>query len=70
MMADLAHVRPGVSCTRKCASPAELSARDRVIEVLNPYTGAWSARCPRPRIEDVRGAFAIARSYQVEAHPL
>ncbi|MBL0144159.1 MAG: phosphonoacetaldehyde dehydrogenase [Betaproteobacteria bacterium] len=42
----------------------ERVARDRVIEVRNPYTGEVVGTVPRASVEDVRRAFAIARAYR------
>jgi aldehyde dehydrogenase (NAD+) len=39
-------------------------ARDRVIEVFNPYTGACIGSVPKAGIEDVRRAFEIALAYR------
>lgn len=38
--------------------------RDRVIEVLNPYTGACVGTVPKATLEDVRRAFGIAHAYR------
>ena len=40
------------------------SARDRVIEVRNPYSGALVGTVPKATVDDVRRAFAIARAYR------
>lgn len=37
---------------------------DRVIEVLNPYTGAVVGTVPKATVEDVRRSFDIARAYR------
>lgn len=38
--------------------------RDRVIEIIYPYTGEVIATVPKATLEDVRRAFRIAREYQ------
>lgn len=42
----------------------ERIARPRVIEVLNPYTGACVGSVPKATVADVRRAFEIARAYR------
>jgi aldehyde dehydrogenase (NAD+) len=42
----------------------ELVARERVIEILNPYTGACIGSVPRASVDDVRRAFDIAHAYR------
>ena len=42
----------------------ERVARPRVIEVLNPYSGAIVGTVPKAAVEDVRRAFAVAAAYQ------
>ncbi len=42
----------------------ERIARDRLIEVDNPYTGACIGTVPKATIEDVRRAFDIALAYR------
>jgi len=42
----------------------ERVARDRVIEVRNPYTGGLVGTVPKATVEDIRRAFAIARAYK------
>jgi phosphonoacetaldehyde dehydrogenase len=39
-------------------------ARDRVIEVRNPYSGALVGTVPKATVDDLRRAFAIARAYR------
>ena len=39
-------------------------ARDRVIEVRNPYSGALVGTVPKATVDDIRRAFAIARAYR------
>jgi putative phosphonoacetaldehyde dehydrogenase len=40
--------------------------RERVIEVLNPYTGACVGTVPKATVDDVRRAIEIARSYKAK----
>ena len=42
----------------------ERVARDRVIEVRNPYTNGLVGTVPKATVEDIRRAFAIARGYK------
>jgi aldehyde dehydrogenase (NAD+) len=39
-------------------------ARDRVIEVRNPFSGALVGTVPKATVDDIRRAFAIARAYR------
>jgi putative phosphonoacetaldehyde dehydrogenase len=43
---------------------SERVRRDRVIEVLNPYTGACVGTVPKATLEDVRRAFEFAHAYK------
>ena len=40
--------------------------RDRVIEVFNPYTEQVIATVPKATVEDIKRAFAIAKSYKAK----
>lgn len=42
----------------------EYIARERVIEVFNPYTDACIGTAPKATVDDVRRAFEIARAYR------
>jgi aldehyde dehydrogenase (NAD+) len=42
----------------------ELVARERVIEIRNPYTGVCIGSVPRASVDDVRRAFEIAHAYR------
>ncbi|MEO5766109.1 MAG: phosphonoacetaldehyde dehydrogenase [Casimicrobiaceae bacterium] len=42
----------------------EKVARDRVIEVRNPFSGALVGTVPKASVDDVRRAFAIAKGYR------
>ncbi len=63
---------PPVSLASKPASLREEAMRiggehvrrPRVIEVMNPYTGAIVGTVPRATVEDVRRAFSVAAGYQ------
>ncbi len=62
-----AATRPAVSPKFKAEAlriGGEKVTRERVIEVLNPYTGELEGTVPRASVEDVRRAFAIARPYR------
>ena len=43
---------------------------NRVIEVRNPYTDALVGTVPKASVDDIRGAFAIARALSRQADPL
>ena len=64
MMADLARVRAGSVLHEKMRIGGELVGTDRVIEVLNPYTGAVVGTVPKASVDDVRRAFSIARRFK------
>jgi len=64
MMADLARVRAGSVLHEKMRIGGELVGADRVIEVLNPYTGAVVGTVPKASVDDVRRAFSIARRFK------
>ncbi len=63
---------PPVSLASKPASLREEAMRiggervrrPRVIEVMNPYTGALVGTVPKATVEDVRRAFSVAAGYQ------
>ena len=42
----------------------ERVARERVIEVRNPYTGGLVGTVPKATVDDIRRAFAAARAYR------
>jgi phosphonoacetaldehyde dehydrogenase len=42
----------------------EKVARDRVIEVRNPFSGALVGTVPKATVDDLRRAFAIAKAYR------
>ncbi len=44
----------------------ERLARDRVIEVRNPFTGETVGTVPKATVDDVRRAFAFARPYRAK----
>jgi putative phosphonoacetaldehyde dehydrogenase len=64
MMADLAHVRTGRVLHEKMRVAGKPAGGDRVIEVINPYTGAVVGTVPKAGIEDVRRAFSLARHFK------
>jgi phosphonoacetaldehyde dehydrogenase len=64
MMADLAQLRSGRVLHEKMRVAGKHVGGDRVIEVLNPYTGALVGTVPKAGIEDVRRAFSIAKGFK------
>jgi phosphonoacetaldehyde dehydrogenase len=64
MMSELAQVRHGRALREKMRIGGKLVGGDRVIEVLNPYTGAVVGSVPRANVEDVRRAFSIAKQFR------
>ncbi len=66
MMADLAEVKRGAVLNAKMRIAGKEVGGTRVIEVRNPYTNALVGTVPRATVDDVRGAFAIARGYRAK----
>jgi phosphonoacetaldehyde dehydrogenase len=66
LLADLGKVTRGEVISAKMRIAGREAGGDRVIEVRNPYSGALVGTVPCATIEDVRGAFAIARGYRAK----
>ena len=64
MLAKLAEVKRGAVITAKMRIAGREVGGNRVIEVRNPFTGALVGTVPKASVDDVRGAFAIARGYR------
>jgi len=64
MMADLGHVRAGRVLHEKMRIAGNSVGGERVIEVMNPYTGAVVGTVPKAGIDDVRRAFSLAKSFK------
>ncbi len=64
MMADLAHVRSGRVLHEKMRIAGKAVGGDRVIEVMNPYTGTLVGTVPKATIDDVRRAFSLAKRFK------
>src|SRR6195256_2869516 len=64
MMADLAHVRSGRVLHEKMRIAGKAVGGERVIEVMNPYTGAVVGTVPKAGLDDVRHAFSLAKSFK------
>ncbi|MDQ6917674.1 MAG: aldehyde dehydrogenase family protein [Pseudomonadota bacterium] len=64
MMADLAHVRSGRVLHEKMRIAGKAVGGDRVIEVMNPYTGTLVGTVPKATLDDVRRAFWIAKRFK------
>ena len=66
LLADLGKVKRGEVISAKMRIAGRDVGGDRVIEVRNPYSGALVGTVPCATVEEVRGAFAIARSYRAK----
>jgi len=66
LLADLGKVKRGEVISAKMRIAGRDAGGDRVIEVRNPYSGALVGTVPCATVEEVRGAFAIARSYRAK----
>src|SRR4051812_16587388 len=64
MMTELSHLREGRVLHEKMRIAGEMVGSDRVIEVMNPYTGALVGKVPRARAEDIRRALATAKAFR------
>src|SRR3981081_1338694 len=64
MMADLSPVRTGRVLHEKMRIAGKPVGGDKVIEVMNPYTGAVVGTVPKASIDDVRRAFSLAKSFK------
>jgi putative phosphonoacetaldehyde dehydrogenase len=66
LLADLGKVKRGEVISAKMRVAGRELGGERVIEVRNPYTGALVGTVPCATVEEVRGAFAIARGYRAK----
>ena len=66
LLADLGKVKRGEVISAKMRIAGRDAGGDRVIEVRNPYSGALVGTVPCATVEDIRGAFAIARGYRAK----
>jgi len=64
MMADLSDVKRGAVLEAKMRVAGREIGGTRVIEVRNPYTNALVGTVPKATVDEIRGAFAIARGYR------
>ena len=64
MMADLSDVKRGAVIEAKMRIAGKEVGGAHVIEVRNPYTNSLVGTVPRATVDDIRGAFALARGYQ------
>ena len=64
MMTELADVSRGAVLSAKMRIAGREVGGTRVIEVRNPYTKALVGTVPKASVDDIRGAFAIARAYR------
>ena len=63
-MADLAQVRSGRALHEKMRIAGKPVGGERVIEVINPYTGAVVGTVPKAGLDDVRRAFSAAKNFK------
>ena len=66
MMADSAQVKRGAVLHAKMRIAGKEVGGARIIEVRNPYTKALVGTVPKATVDDVRGAFAVARGYRAK----
>jgi aldehyde dehydrogenase (NAD+) len=64
MLAEIKDVRHGHVLREPMRIGGVRVARDRVIDVRNPYTGAVVGTVPKASVDDVRHAIAVARAYR------
>ena len=64
MLAEIEHLRDGAVLREKMRVAGERIGGDRVIEVRNPWNGRLVGTVPKATVEEIRGAFAIARGYR------
>jgi len=64
MMTELQDVRHGAVLRAKMRIAGELVGGTRTIDVRNPYNGNVVGTVPKATVDEVRRAFAIARSYK------
>jgi len=64
MMAELPGVRNGRALHEKMRIAGALVGGDRIIEVMNPYTGAIVGTVPKADVDEVRRALTIAKSFR------
>jgi len=64
MIADLSDVKRGAVLEAKMRVAGREIGGTRVIEVRNPYTNALVGTVPKATVDEIRGAFAIARGYR------
>jgi aldehyde dehydrogenase (NAD+) len=66
MMAELPQVRNGGVLHEKMRIAGALVGGERLIEVVNPYTGAIVGTVPKATVDEVRRALAIAKGFKVK----
>jgi len=64
MLTELGDVRHGHVLREPMRIAGVRVARDRVIEVRNPYTNALVGTVPKATVDDIRHAFAVARAHR------
>ena len=64
MMTELQDVRHGAALHAKMRIAGEQVGGARTIEVLNPWNGKVVGTVPKATVEDIRRAFAVAKSYK------
>src|SRR5258708_9135143 len=66
MMADLSELKSGAVLEAKMRIAGKEVGGTRVVEVRNPYTNALVGTVPKATVDDIRGAFAVARGYRAK----
>ncbi len=64
MMTELAQVKHGAPINASMRIAGKLVGGDRVIDVLNPFTGVVVGTVPKASVDDIRHAFTAARAYR------
>ena len=64
MMAELPQVRNGGVLREKMRIAGTLVGGERLIEVVNPYTGALVGTVPKGSVDEVRRALAIGKGFR------
>src|SRR5881628_1879159 len=64
MTANLSEQRQACVRREKMRIAGKLVGGDRVIEVMNPYTGAVVGTVPKASVNDIKHAFSIAKGFR------
>jgi phosphonoacetaldehyde dehydrogenase len=66
MLAALAEVKRGAAINARMRIAGREVGGSRVIEIRSPYTNALVGTVPKASVDDIRGAFALARRYRAK----